>query len=250
MNAELNANGIIVGGMIGQRGPQGPQGIQGETGEQGVGISNIELTSTSGLVDTYTITLDDGNTNTFDVTNGTTFTPSVNAEGDLSWSNDGNKENPTTRNIRGPQGIQGEQGPKGDPGAIKFLVVQELPQTGADDTIYLLQEQGETGNTYSEWIYVNNTWEKLGDIPVEIDLTDYVKNTDYATAQKGGVVKLGQYAASRDASGFLNATNYTFVEYQSLTSNFFISKGTLDNVLTATIGDIDSVLDAINGEVI
>lgn len=45
----------------------GSQGIKGETG---VGVSKVEKTSTSGLVDTYTITLTNGNTSTFTVTNG------------------------------------------------------------------------------------------------------------------------------------------------------------------------------------
>lgn len=44
--------------------------------------------------------------------NGTTFTPSVDSEGNLSWTNADGLENPVTVNIRGPQGI-GEQG---DPG--------------------------------------------------------------------------------------------------------------------------------------
>lgn len=37
---------------------------------EGVGISEIKKTSTNGLEDTYTITLTDGNTYTFTVTNG------------------------------------------------------------------------------------------------------------------------------------------------------------------------------------
>ena len=37
---------------------------------EGNGIKNIVKTSTSGLVDTYTITYDKGNTSTFQVTNG------------------------------------------------------------------------------------------------------------------------------------------------------------------------------------
>lgn len=45
-------------------------GEQGEQGEQGVGITSIEKTATSGLVDTYTITLTNGNTYAFTVTNG------------------------------------------------------------------------------------------------------------------------------------------------------------------------------------
>lgn len=39
-------------------------------GQEGQSIKGIEKTSTSGLVDTYTITLTDGTTSTFSVTNG------------------------------------------------------------------------------------------------------------------------------------------------------------------------------------
>lgn len=39
--------------------------------------------------------------------NGTTFTPSVNASGVISWTNDGGKTNPTSVNIMGPQGPAG-----------------------------------------------------------------------------------------------------------------------------------------------
>lgn len=44
--------------------------IKGDTGETGNGIGSIVKTSTSGLVDTYTITYTDGTTTTFTVTNG------------------------------------------------------------------------------------------------------------------------------------------------------------------------------------
>lgn len=46
------------------------KGEQGEQGEDGNGIVSIVKTSTSGLIDTYTITYDDGTTSTFNVTNG------------------------------------------------------------------------------------------------------------------------------------------------------------------------------------
>ena len=49
---------------------KGDQGVQGETGATGNGITSITKTSTSGLVDTYTILFTNGNTTTFDVTNG------------------------------------------------------------------------------------------------------------------------------------------------------------------------------------
>lgn len=53
---------------------------------------------------------------------GATFTPSVDASGNLSWTNDKGFDNPATVNIRGPQGergeqgIPGQQGEKGEPG--------------------------------------------------------------------------------------------------------------------------------------
>ena len=60
-------------GERGPRGIQGPQGIQGPEGEQGEtgnGISSIVKTGTVDLVDTYTITMTDGSTYNFTVTNG------------------------------------------------------------------------------------------------------------------------------------------------------------------------------------
>ena len=48
----------------------GEKGNTGETGATGNGIASITKTSTTGLVDTYTITFTDGNTTTFNVENG------------------------------------------------------------------------------------------------------------------------------------------------------------------------------------
>lgn len=45
---------------------------------------------------------------------GTTFTPSVDVNGDLSWTNDGGKPNPATVNIKGPKGDKGEKGDGSD----------------------------------------------------------------------------------------------------------------------------------------
>ena len=45
---------------------------------------------------------------------GVTFTPSVSADGVISWTNDGGLSNPPSMSIRGPQGVKGD---KGDVGA-------------------------------------------------------------------------------------------------------------------------------------
>ena len=42
--------------------------------------------------------------------NGATFIPNLDEEGNLSWTNNKNLENPQTQNIRGPQGVMGPQG--------------------------------------------------------------------------------------------------------------------------------------------
>lgn len=65
-------------GTPGQQGPEGEQGIQGEQGPQGIqGEQGVK---------------------------GTTFTPAVDADGNLSWTNDGGLTNPASVNIKGPAG--------------------------------------------------------------------------------------------------------------------------------------------------
>ena len=65
-------NGTITQYSVtnGRDGIDGTNGTNGTNGVDGVGIVSIAKTSTSGLVDTYTITLTNGTTTTFDVTNG------------------------------------------------------------------------------------------------------------------------------------------------------------------------------------
>jgi hypothetical protein len=90
------------------------------------------------------------------------------------------------------------------------------------------------------------------DIPTKTsDLTNdsgYVTSTDYATSNKSGVLK-GNVNGFQVASsgGIPSASTYTYNAYQSLGNNgVFIGKGTLDNVLNATIGDIDSILQELD----
>ena len=67
-----------------------------------------------------------------------------------------------------------------------------------------------------------------------VDLTDYVKNTDYATNSKGGVIIVDDTKATRIGGGTSNgqliAMTKTYPEYQSGSNYMFIGKGTLENV--------------------
>ena len=81
-------------------------------------------------------------------------------------------------------------------------------------------------------------------------LADYVTNTDYATSSVGGVIKVGSSKGTGISNGTLTAVVVTYENYSNLNGNGFISKGTLDNVLNAVVGDIASTLDSISGEVV
>ena len=76
-----------------------------------------------------------------------------------------------------------------------------------------------------------------------------VSNTDYASASTGGVVKTKNGFAVNNEGSVLCST-YSYSDYVSGADWIFVGKGTLENVLNARIGDIDTALDLLNGEVI
>lgn len=134
----------IPQGAKGEKGDTGAQGPQGETGATGA--------------------------------TGAVFTPSVDTNGNISWTNNGGLANPTTRNIRGPQGATGDtgaQGPKGDTG----------PQGPAGSDANVTTENIETALGYTplqESDIVTETSEVLPDytnqIPLSIDASGAVLN--------------------------------------------------------------------------
>lgn len=63
----------------------------------------------------------------------------------------------------------------GDITGIDFQIVQSLPSTGSHGVIYLVPVSGGN-NIYDEYIYVNNTFEKIGS--TDIDLSGYVQFSD------------------------------------------------------------------------
>lgn len=111
-----NNGGLVNPSTMNIKGPQGAQGIQGIQGPQG----ETGAQGPQGL---------QGDP-------GYYFTPSVSDTGDLSWTNNGNLENPTTVNIKGPQGaqgvqgIQGEQGPQGEKGEVGYYFTPNVDESG------------------------------------------------------------------------------------------------------------------------
>ena len=110
-------------------------------GEDGVGVSSAYIDASGRLILTYT----NGSTATVGYVvgadgkdgrngkDGVTFTPKVDAEGNLSWTNDGARENPAVVNIRGrdgkdgKDGLNGQDGKDGKDGATVAEVLADVP---------------------------------------------------------------------------------------------------------------------------
>lgn len=83
--------------------------------------------------------------------------------------------------------------------ALSRKIVDSLPISDIDkNIIYMVRRNpaDQDDNVYIEYINTDGTsdgWEIIGD--TRVDLTDYIKNTDYATIDRGGVVKVSTSAS-------------------------------------------------------
>jgi hypothetical protein len=131
---------------------------------------------------------------------------------------------------------KGEKGEKGDAGSIEFIIVNELPTENINENALYLKPSNNPleENSYEEYVYINGAWESLGSAKVEVNLTDYVKNTDYATATTAGVVKrsegqVGGINISTTNPGVLIIARATNSIIDARTPNDYIDSGTMDN---------------------
>lgn len=144
-------------------------------------------------------------------------------------------------------------------GAVSYY--NDLPNNATQGDCYSVLYKGTSGTdpfgAEYVWGKANNIsqWIKLGE---DIDLTNYIKNTDYATSSKSGVFKINN-AVQLGSDGTIRCGEYTYDNYLTKANVVFVSKGTLENVIAGKnlttktyvdnlIGDIGTVLDAIQGE--
>ena len=61
-----------------------------------------------------------------------------------------------------------------------FEIVQTLPVTGKTNKIYVTPTTGETEqtNVFTEWAYINDNWEKIGEFHPEVDLSGYALKSE------------------------------------------------------------------------
>lgn len=90
-----------------------------------------------------------------------------------------------------------------------YKVVSVLPTSSIDTTkIYLVKDSAVDNNSYSEYMYVDGVWEKLGDFRSSVDLEPYAK-TEYVNT------KLATKVDKEDGKG-LSTNDFTTVEKNKL----------------------------------
>lgn len=97
---------------------------------------------------------------------------------------------------------------------FKMVIVDTLPEAGEKMTLYFVPKEGTEGDIYNEYVWIDETqvYEFLGSTAV--DLTDYVKNTDYANSSTGGVVRVQNGSHGLMVSSYGILTIYKATEAQ------------------------------------
>ena len=121
----------------------------GGGGSGTAGKSAYEIAVDNGFVGTETEWLE--SLKGAEGTNGATFTPYVSSSGELSWTNDGDKKNPATVNIKGSKGDRGDSGVTTPINGFFTMYVDEdgnLWVLSEDDLTNTFEYDAETGNLY------------------------------------------------------------------------------------------------------
>ena len=135
--------------------------VKGDKGNDGRGISKIEKTASSGLVDTYTATFSDGSAaGSFTVTNGEKGAKGdkgdTGARGPQGLKGDTGAQGP--QGLKGDTGARGPQGLKGDKGDAGITVpVSGLFSLGVDNDGNLVAYYSDAASTPPRFEYDRST---------------------------------------------------------------------------------------------
>ena len=228
-------------------------------GERGSNIATITKTGTSGLTDTYTITLTDGSTTTFEVTNGSSIdhiektstvgsvdtytiyltdgtvggTFEVNnaiatVEQNFSTTSENPLMNKTLTNI-----IAGVEN-----GATASQTYNENDIILRNDSLYMVTTTVASGTAWADGVNIEE--KTLGELIGEVksDLSDlnkaYALNTSYInlgalssyTTPSNGFVWINAGASASDGSISIDGVPMFGVKYGEGVKSFFLTKGT------------------------
>lgn len=123
-----------------------------------------------------------------------------------------------------------------------YRVVQSLPASDIDpNKIYLmLNPDGSTNNAYDEYMYVNNGWEKIGQMGNNIDLTGYLTIAD-ASQNFATKASLADYVQTSNLDSAVSGLNYV---KSSVLSDYLLSSTASQTYLTIADASTTYVKDA------
>lgn len=88
-------------------------------------------------------------------------------------------------------------------------IVVALPETANENVIYMVRREGGAGqDVYNEYMYINGTWEIIGN--TSVDLTGYAKKEDIlvkSVSPDFTVTEAGQLTLKADAAPEINGSN-------------------------------------------
>ena len=122
-----------------------------------------------------------------------------------------------------------------------YRVVQSLPASDIDpNKIYLmLNPDGSTNNAYDEYMYVNDGWEKIGQMGNNIDLTGYLTIAD-ASQNFATKASLADYVQTANLDTAVSGLNYV----KSSTLNDYLLSSTAASTYATKVQLEDYVKDA------
>lgn len=170
---------------------------------------------------------------------GTTFTPHLDGNGNLSWTNDGGLDNPETQNIRGAKGDKGETGAAGK---SAYAAAVEAGYTGTEATFYAALTAMPYHNARHLPDGADPITVKAGNI--EASAVETAKLKDKAVT----MAKLADHAVSVDYTATLNTTwggsAAPYTKEQTINGILATDKPLIDIVQSATFADAEKQADA------
>ena len=170
---------------------------------------------------------------------GTTFTPHVDGNGNLSWTNDGGLDNPTTQSIRGDTGAKGETGAAGK---SAYAAAVEAGYTGTEATFYAALTAMPYHNARHLPDGADPITVKAGNL--EASAVETAKIKDKAVT----MAKLADHAVSVDYTVTLNTTwsgsAAPYTKEQTINGILATDKPLIDLVPSATFADAEKQTNA------
>ena len=170
---------------------------------------------------------------------GTTFTPHVDGNGNLSWTNDGGLDNPTTQNIRGDTGAKGETGAAGK---SAYAAAVEAGYTGTEATFYAALTAMPYHNARHLPDGADPITVKAGNLEASAVETAKIKDKNVTMA------KLADHAVSVDYTVTLNTTwsgsAAPYTKEQTINGILAADKPLIDLAPSATFADAEKQTNA------